>query len=274
MSDLDIAWLNGRLVTAAEAGIPFSDPAFLSGLGLFETISVRGGAPCLLDRHLRRMQRGAALLSLGVPGVDAVRQAICDLLHRLGLRDARVRLTVSPDATLITAGELPDFSGVARLIVCPWRRNPHSPLAGLKSTSACAENVLAWNWARARGADEAVFLNTDGFVCEGSRSNILLAGSCGISTPPTASGCLPGVMRGLVLELCAAHGIPVRERNIDPDELATADEILLTSSLRGVQAACMGGTSAPAAPGPLAGTLAALVGAQFRGGPAAEKHGR
>ena len=111
----------------------------------------------------------------------------------------------------------------------PWPRNERSALAGVKSTSY-AENVVALEWARQRGAGEALLANTAGNLCEGTGSNVFALLGGRLVTPPLSSGCLAGVVRSLLVEggLASEEDIPVRA-------LADVEEAFLTSSTREVQ---------------------------------------
>jgi branched-chain amino acid aminotransferase len=118
-----------------------------------------------------------------------------------------------------------------KLALAPWPRNERGVLAGLKSTSY-AENVIALAWAEERGADEVLFANTLGNLCEGSGSNVFVVRDGEIFTPPLSSGCLAGVTRDLVIE-----GLGVHEEDLPVESLAdpSVAEIFVTSTLRMVQ---------------------------------------
>ena len=107
-------------------------------------------------------------------------------------------------------------------------RNERSAVTGVKTTSY-AENVVALAHAHARGASEALFLNTQGRVCEGTGSNVFAVIDGVIVTPPLSSGCLAGVTRDLVVEWCGAE-----ERDLTPADLSAAGELFVTSSTRDV----------------------------------------
>ena len=124
----------------------------------------------------------------------------------------------------------------ANLFTVPWRRNPESAISGIKSTSY-AENLLAFAAAKAAGADEAVMLNTRGELCEGATSNLWYVVDGRLCTPGLDSGCLPGVTRQIVLELCDEAGVAVDQSPRGAEAMARADAVFLTSSIRGVHAA-------------------------------------
>jgi branched-subunit amino acid aminotransferase/4-amino-4-deoxychorismate lyase len=120
-------------------------------------------------------------------------------------------------------------------MMSPWRRNEHSPLAGLKCASY-AENLFALQHARESGFDEILFLNTAGDLCEAATSNVFLVHHDCVITPPLSSGCLPGVTRAVAMELAVSMGIRCKEQTITLDQLIAANELFLTSSTKGVVA--------------------------------------
>ena len=135
---------------------------------------------------------------------------------------------------LVWLSAFPAAEPPAFLTAClsPWPRNERSPLAGLKS--ACwAENLVALDHARRHGCDEVIFLNTAGHLCEAATANLFLVKNGVVLTPSLDSGCLPGVMREVVLGLAGEIGLPCAETVLMPEDLHSADEIFLTSSLRG-----------------------------------------
>ena len=265
-------WLNGALVPQSAARLDPLAQAFLTGLGVYDTLLLRAGHPVFLTKHLRRLADGAARLDLPVPEAAVVESAIAALVSAHGLTEGRVRITLGagpspPDRpaadeniTLITLARLSPVKVSAALTITPFRRNEHSPLAGIKYT-ACAENVLAQRAAIAAGFDEALFLNTSGDVCEGAFSNVFLVCTGRVLTPPLTSGCLPGVMREVVLETCAARGIPAEEKPLAAASLREADEIFVTSSIRGIQPVHRLDGRMLAAPGRITAALISGLGA-------------
>ena len=117
--------------------------------------------------------------------------------------------------------------------LAPWLRNERSPLAGLKCASY-AENLAALDHASRLGFEETLFLNTRGHLCEAATANLFLVRNARLLTPSLASGCLPGITRGVVVELAAQHGIPCEQGDLSEEDLHTAEELFLTSSIRGL----------------------------------------
>jgi branched-subunit amino acid aminotransferase/4-amino-4-deoxychorismate lyase len=110
-------------------------------------------------------------------------------------------------------------------------RDEHAITSGLK-TLAYAEGIAALAEARRRGADEALFRDMAGHVCEATASNVFARVGGALVTPPLTCGVLPGITRAAVIELAPALGLRVEERPLEPRELEEAEEAFLTSSLR------------------------------------------
>jgi branched-chain amino acid aminotransferase len=244
---MDRVWVNGALVPADEARISPFDHGLLVGDGVFETLRVYRGVPFAWRRHAERLVHSAAGLGLGVPERSVLREAADAVLRANALDEARLRITVtggpsplgsergeSGPTVIVAAAPLAAWPPSERVVTVPWPRNERGATAGLKTISY-AENVRALAYAYDRGASEALFLNTTGEVCEATGSNIFLVVDGGLLTPPPESGCLLGVTRALVLEVCGEVGIEAAERSVRPETLGTADEAFLTSSTREVQ---------------------------------------
>jgi branched-chain amino acid aminotransferase len=120
-----------------------------------------------------------------------------------------------------------------RAVIASGRRNPHAMTNGLK-TLAYTDAVVAFLEAQRAGADEAIFLDTDGHCSEATASNLFACRDGVLLTPPVSCAALPGVTRAAVLELAQSLGLQAEERAFGPAELAASDEAFLTSSLRGI----------------------------------------
>lgn len=272
-----ILWLNGRLVRARDARVSPFDHGLLVGDGAFETLRVYDGVPFAWSRHHERLARSAGGLGLAVPASNDLRTAVDAVLEANELTDARVRLTVTggpsppgseradvPPTVLVIAGPPTPFPATVDVVTVPWTRNERGAVTGLKTTSY-AENVRALAYAQERGGGEAIFLNTRGELCEATGSNVFVVRDGVVRTPPGSAGCLLGVTRALVLELCAEDGISAEEADMSPFALSEAEEAFVTSSTREVQPiAHADGTALTAAPGPttekIAGLFAELIG--------------
>jgi branched-chain amino acid aminotransferase len=267
-----LLWLDGRLVSENEARVSPFDHGLLVGDGVFETLRVYDGVPFAWTRHHERLVRSAAGLGLSAPGSRELRAAVDEVLAANGLADGRVRLTVtggpSPlgsergsgrPTVIVVSAPATRWPPTVDVVIVPWSRNEHGAVAGLKTTSY-AENVRALAYAREQDAGEAIFLNTRGELCEATGSNLFVIRDGVVLTPPADAGCLLGVTRALVLELCADHGISAEEAALGPSALGDADEAFLTSSTREVQSiARVDGRALPTAPGPTSDKLGGLL---------------
>jgi branched-chain amino acid aminotransferase group I len=252
---VETVYLNGRLVPRLEARLSPFDHGFLYGYGLFETMRAYNGRIFRLDSHLTRLRCSAESIGLTHSilttenGKQSLKAACTATLEANELKDARIRLTVSagegdmtPDATtcpsptiLITARHLdplpPEkYETGFKAAVSFLRRNSQSPLCRLKST-CYMENVLARTTARATGYDEALFLNEQGYLAEGSTTNIFLVSHGELITPSFESGVLPGITRETVLEIARTSNIKATERWVELNELIGAEEAFLSNSV-------------------------------------------
>jgi branched-chain amino acid aminotransferase len=236
-------WSNGRrFERPEEATVPVTDHGLVVGDGVFEALKASPAGAFAVQRHLDRLSRSAAAMGLPAPDHGLVREGIAAALEGWSLPEAKVRITFTGGEgplgsgapygppTLIVAVEPRDPTPATTAIVtAPWRRNENGALTGVKSTSY-AENVRGLAYATSCAASEAIFLNIAGDVCEGTGTNIFFVFGDEIVTPPLSAGPLAGITRELLLEW---H--QVSERNVAPEEAASADEVFLTSSLRDIQ---------------------------------------
>lgn len=259
-----IVWLNGTLVDEAEARISPFDHGLLVGDGVFETLTTFNGVPFAWTRHYQRLVRSAEGLGFAVPPNAELLAATRSTIEANSLDEARVRVTITSgpgplgsdrgdDGTtaLVSVSAVTPWATTTDIVVVPWPRNERGATAGLKTTSY-AENARALAYAKERGGGEAIFLNTRGELCEGTGTNVYVVRHGRIETPPLSSGCLDGVTRQLLLELCAGEGLDAEETDLPASALAEADEVFISSSTRGAQpVAHVDGESVPSAPGPL-----------------------
>jgi len=237
-------WVNGvRYENQGAATVPATDHGLVVGDGVFEALKVTHAGPFAVQRHLNRLSRSAAAMGLPAPDHARIRAAIEQVLDGREFDHGRLRITYTgglgplsssaaygPPTLVVAAGpaELPaEFTSI---VTAPWTRNEHGALSGVKSTSY-AENVRTLAYATKRGATEAIFLNTEGNVCEGTGTNIFVVIDGTIVTPPLSSGPLAGITREVIMEWC-----DVEERDFTLTEAMAADEVFITSSLRDVQA--------------------------------------
>jgi branched-chain amino acid aminotransferase len=242
-------WINGALQSTEEVGISPFDHGVTVGNGVFETMLASDGSPFAFTRHYERLNRSAEMMGLSVRSREELWRASLEVLQAnelVGCR-SRLRITVTGgpaplgsergeqgETTLVAASPSAEWGDTEDVIVVPYSRNEHGALAGIKSTSY-GENVVALAEARRRGAGEAIFANTRGELCEGTGSNVFLVSGGLLITPPLSSGCLAGVTRALVIELCEREGIVLEEKAVPISSLERAEEAFLTSTTREVQ---------------------------------------
>jgi branched-chain amino acid aminotransferase len=259
--------MDGRIVPPAEAVVSVLDRGFLYGDSVYEVVRTYGLRPFELDAHLRRLDGSARRIGLALPWgaarcareiaatIDASRGGDADdpaaAPWNRGERYVRVVMTrgageigldpalaVDPRAIVIVRPlQGPPLAayrqGVKAVVVGMERVSPHAMDPAAK-TGNYLQSVLAVREARASGAYEALLLDRDGFVTEGSTSNVFCVRAGRLETPPVDIGILEGVTRGLVLAIARQAGIPAIEARLRPADLAAADEVLLTSTVREV----------------------------------------
>ena len=271
----ELVYLNGALVPKSQAKISALDYGFLYGYGLFETMRAYGGSIFRLDNHLARLAGSTQKLAIAVDAA-VLKEAVLNTLEANAL-NARVRLAVSigegsfvPDpksctvpTVLVVAANytpLPDdaYKSGYRVNVSTIRRNSESPVAAMK-TANYLESLLARQEAKAAGVDDTLFLNEKGQVAEASTSNFFLVSGNTLKTPDKSSGILPGITRGLVLQLALRAGIKTLECDIRIEEMRQADEAFLTNSIMELMpvTSVAGRTLGDGSPGPVTKRLMA-----------------
>lgn len=246
-------FLNGKFVNPEQAQISCNDRGLLLSDGLFETMRVYRGKVFRLKKHWDRLENGASVLKLSL-GMDYLEfeKTISELLSRNDLsdQDAVLRLT-------ITRGQGPrglvpptDVSPTCIMAAFPTplkqnelisahivqiRRNEFSPLSNVKSLSYL-DNVLARQEAIKEGAEEAILLNTRGYLAEAAAANVFIVTQENkVLTPRLEDGALAGITREAVIEICNAQRIPLTESVIEADELLAAKEVFITNSVIEIQ---------------------------------------
>lgn len=240
--------IDGQLVAPEHAMISVLDRGLLYGDGLFEVLRTWHGAPVDLPAHLDRLYASAEALALRAIDRSALAAAVHATLAAAGAGEQRIRIVLTrgpgalsarteelgPGRAIVIAEPLPELPTEVACAVVDWPL-PRRPGPAHKSL-AYLDHIVARDLARAAGADEALRLDGQGLVVEGATSNVHVVVDGTLVSPPAAAGALPGVVRGRLLAAAARLGIAVREDRITVDQLRAADEILLTSSLRGVVA--------------------------------------
>ena len=240
-------WVNGRMVESDRPHLRADDHGVIVGDGVFETLLVvrrdEGAAAFAVRRHLERLRRSARVLRFECPYSDDDLRAAIDQCLDVAPGAGVVRITATSgggplgsgrsgargSAIVVAGNRPPDYPPGTAVAVMPFPRNERGAMAGVKTTSY-AENVLALDMARERGASEAIFADTRGRVSEGTGSNIFWSDGERLHTPPLDTGCLAGVTRALLLEQ-----LDIAETHLPVEELPSVSEAFLASSTRTVQ---------------------------------------
>lgn len=245
-----LVYLNGEFVPKEEAKVSVFDHGYLYGDGIYETMRAYKGMLFLLDKHLVRLRHSADVISLQLPlPLNQIGAALDETVRKNNLSDAYVRIQISrgpgeigldpalcPVPTMVIAAKpFKDYPvehygrGVSVAIVNTRRNHPLALDPSIKGTNFL-NNILAKIESIRVRAYEAIMLNWEGYVAEGTISNIFFVKSGKLYTPSLKTGILDGVTRGLVLDLAREEGIQTEEALILPSEILDADECFITNT--------------------------------------------
>ena len=246
---LALAISSRGLVDPDEPVIHADDAGLLRGLAAFETLRVYGGRPFAVPEHLARLTSSAERLHLRLPAAETLAELAAEVLAAAGVSDCWLRFTVTggrgdsgEPVSMVAALPLPTdledtrtrgLKVVALQLGIDPRLRRDSPwlLDGVKSTSY-AVNMAAWDEARRRGADDAIFIAAEGSILEGPVTNTWWCRDDVLFTPALDLGILAGVTRAYVMRLAAQAGYEVHEGWYPLSALAGADEAFTSSSVR------------------------------------------
>jgi branched-chain amino acid aminotransferase len=239
---------NGRLMPVTDVRLSPGQAGLMSGWGLFTTLRVTQRVPFAFERHWQRLSKDSQLTHCPIPfGPDAIREQLEQVLRANQVVEgcARIYVIFNPpslwrsdeevpqsDVIVCSAG-LPAHRDGVRLHVRAHGRHAASPLAGVKVLSWLG-NVWNLYEAQQAGYDEVVLLNERGEAAECTAANIFCVRGGKVSTPPLESGCLAGITRSVLLEIAPRAGVPLEEKTLFPDDLYSADEVLISSTNRNV----------------------------------------
>lgn len=213
------------------------DVSFSKEKGIFETMRSYGGCIFALERHLKRLARGCALLGIKPPAEKELKAAVLGVLKINRLQNARIRLAI-----IIRARRLHVFAR-ARSVSSHGRgycvtviHNPRRKASILNRIKLCRRDFYEHLYQKAvrQGYQEALFLNPQSYVVEGTRTNVFMAVDGVLWTPALVVGCLPGVTRSIVIEQARQAGLIVRQKRIHVKDLENAQEVFLTNAVIGI----------------------------------------
>ncbi|HUO39163.1 MAG TPA: aminodeoxychorismate lyase [Mycobacterium sp.] len=243
-----VVHLDGEFHDPAAPLLFADDLAAVRGDGVFETLLVRDGHPCLLDAHLERLAGSAALMDLPAPDVESWLAAAEAAAARWGDRaEGVMRLVYSrgresggPPTAYLTVNPLPSRvesvrrDGLAAVTLprgfssdataAPWL------LAGAKTLSY-AVNMAALRWAAARGAGDVIFVSSDRFVLEGPRSTVVIMADGALLTPPPSLPILHGTTQQALFAVASAKGYRCEYQPLRPADLLDSQGLWLVSSI-------------------------------------------
>ncbi|MDW5595699.1 branched-chain amino acid transaminase [Conexibacter stalactiti] len=255
MQPTEQIWMSGRFVPWAEANVHVLTHGLHYGTGVFDSLRAyaTSSGPVLVHHraHHERLRDSAKLYGMELPfSVDELVDATRTLIASSGLAESYVRtiafrgsgaMGVSPRNSPVEVaiatwgwgaylGEEAMTRGI-RAKISSWRRIGHGThLPGAKATAHYLNSVLARVEAEELGFDEAILLDENGLLAEGSGENLFLVKDGVLLTPPLSSGALGGITRLAVLELAGVLGLPVAERALTRGELYLADELFMTGT--------------------------------------------
>lgn len=243
-------FLNGEFVTKENAVISVYDHGFLYGDGVFEGIRAYSGNIFRLKEHLDRLYDSAKSIMLTIPYTkEELTKIIIETLRRNHLYDGYIRLVVSrgvgdlglspytcKQPTVIVIAEplriYPKevYETGLDIITVPTRRNRNDVLSPMVKSLNYLNNVLVKIEATLAGVSEALMLNDQGYVAEGSADNIFIVKDNVIKTPPGYVGALVGITRNAIIDIATRKGYKVVETVFTRHEVYTADEVFLTGT--------------------------------------------
>jgi branched-chain amino acid aminotransferase len=244
------AYIDGVYYPKSQAKISAFDHGLLYGDGVFEGIRAYSGLVFKLKEHVERLYRSAHMIMLEIPiENDEMIRIVLDTLRKNNLRDSYIRLVVTrgvgdlgidpkncakPTIIVITdtlslhKAEAKE-KGVTAVISWVRRDSVDATSHEIKSLNYL-NSVLAKIEANISGVDEAIFLDRNGFVCEGAAENMFIVKSGRIFAPPSCLGALPGITAEVVVQIATKLGYEIKEKNITPYDLFNAEEVFFTGT--------------------------------------------
>ena len=242
--------INGRLVHRDEAGISPFDSAVQGGDAVWEGLRLYDGRIFKLREHLARLRRSAEALSfVEIPADKKIIEEIKRTLAANQMRDGvHIRLTLTrglkitsgmdprlnqfgPTLIVLAEHKPPVYAKTGlTLITSKMRRPPPAILDPRIHHANLLNSILAKIEANNAGADDALMLDTRGFVAETNATHLFIVKDDRVSTPLVLA-CPEGITRATVLEICAANEIPIEERDLTLDQFFAADEMFCTGTM-------------------------------------------
>lgn len=245
-----LCWINETVIPAHDASISVFDHGLLYGDGVFEGLRFYHGKTFMLEAHLERLQQSAQAIGLELPcSLEKISAVIAVLIEQYQGDSGYLRLVVTRGqgslgidprkcaqpgmfiiADALAVMDVSDPSQGVSLHVANTRRTPAQCLDPKIKSLNYLNNILARIEANQAGMDEALMLNLDGYVSEGSVDNIFIVTSGILKTPSLSDGLLAGITRAVVIDLALGLGIPCEQTSLSVSDLKQADECFLTGT--------------------------------------------
>ena len=242
-----LVYINGEFLPKSQAKISVFDHGFLYGDGVFEGIRSYDGRVFKLDEHIKRLYESAKSIGLDIPMSQAeLKKTILDAMRTNDLRkDAYIRVVVTrgigdlgldplkclKSSIIVIADQISIYQVESlKAITASTRRNSVTALNPMIKSLNYLNNILAKMEANRANVEEAIMLNQQGLVCEGSSDNLFIIKDRVILTPPPTADILVGITRNTVIELAIEDGIKLKEEDITIHELYNADEAFFTGT--------------------------------------------
>jgi branched-chain amino acid aminotransferase len=252
-----LIYIDGQLLSEADAKISVFDHGLLYGDGVFEGIRFYNGRVFRLEEHIRRLYDSAKSILLNIPLTpEEMVKATCETVKANGLRDGYIRLVITrgvgpmglspfkcPKASVIVIASSimlypkESYETGLTMATCATRRPGHDILSPMIKSLNYLNNVMAKVEAIQAGAEEGIMLNEHGLVAECTGDNVFVVRDGVIATPPLTAGALGGITRRVAFEIAAELGIPMHAAEMSRHEIYTADECFLTGTAAEVIAA-------------------------------------
>ncbi|MDX2304512.1 MAG: aminotransferase class IV [Microscillaceae bacterium] len=244
-------FVGDRLYPRAEAKVSVFDSSVQGGDAVWEGLRVYPEGILCLTHHLNRLQESAKALAFSdIPSEEFIRSAIAQTLQANGMdHDTHIRLTLTRGEK-VTSGMDPRLNqkGACLIVLAEWKPTVYDNTQGIRVITSSIRrnaphfldskihhnnllnNILAKIQANVSGVDAALMLDNYGFVAELNDTNLFMTKNGKLFTP-YADACLPGITRGLVLEIAQRLGIPLTEKNLSLTEFYTADQVFATGTM-------------------------------------------
>jgi len=250
MNEKALCWIDQTIKPARQAAISVFDHGLLYGDGVFEGLRFYNNKTFMLQEHLQRLQNSAVGIDLQLPySLLQIATAIEQLVDAYPDDSGYLRLVVTrgegslgidprkcahPNLFIIAdelaVMELTDPMQGVSLHLAQTRRTPAQCLSPRVKSLNYLNNILARIEANHAGCDEALMLNTEGYVSEGSVDNIFIVVDAVLKTPPLEDGMLEGITRAVIIDVATVAGIPCEQVSLRVSDLQQADECFLTGT--------------------------------------------